>query len=103
MSWQKVANIGADGLVSFTGFDYEGRKIRVHKRTAHHLVVRVEGGSGWASVGEREYRPAQFEVYDIVGGSGSKLTVEPIIDFPIRAEKEPPPDVSRRKFGRRYP
>lgn len=103
MACDKTAIIDrAHQTVRFPGFDYEGRAIRLHMLTAHHLVVKVSGGSTWASIGQREYVPAHFEIYDIVGGHGDTLCVEEVIDFPINIPNKPDKvDVSHRKFGPR--
>lgn len=100
---ERVAELGLDQTLRFKGHDYEGRALHVHHRTADHLVVRVSGGSCWRSVGEREYVPARFEVYAIVGGAGNRLVVEEIVHFDITSKGTDEYPDARRRFGKRFP
>jgi hypothetical protein len=94
MSYDCNMEIVGDGTVRFRGVDFEGRKLTVHKKQGDIIVIKVSGGSCWARIGERHYVPAEFVVYRIIKEHGRKkgfsgvveLTVDRVIDFPIKRE-----------------
>lgn len=76
--------IDGDGSVKFSGLDFEGRKLSVHFKTDRLLVIKVTGGSGWASIGERAYHGAKFIVMARESEDGPW---HDIVTFPLRKEE----------------
>lgn len=72
-----------DGSVKFSGIDMEGRRVTVHHQNRFSLVLKVEGGSGWAHRGARNYRPAEFIV---MTRRTEKSPWDEVVTFPLRKE-----------------
>jgi hypothetical protein len=69
------------------GVDF-GKTPILWKANLKYIILKVPGGSGWASRGATKYYATYFQVCKILENKVDEWLVEEVIDIPLRAGSE---------------
>jgi hypothetical protein len=69
------------------GVDF-GKTPILWQKNREYLVLKIPGGSGWASRGTSKYYATYFQVCKILSQTDDEWTVEEVIAVPLRASSE---------------